>query len=54
MKIEVEHIAAALALLALGYMLGKRRAAAGAEESATQPQASNNPAQWWTYAGGWV
>lgn len=53
MKIEVEHIAAALALLALGYMLGKRRAAAGAE-SATQPQASNNPAQWWTYAGGWV
>lgn len=54
MKFSAEHIAAALALLALGYVIGQRRAKADANAAgAVVPSQTNNQADWWTYAGAW-
>lgn len=51
MNLNATHIGAALALLALGYVIGRDQA-----RKATSAQANDTtgaPAQWWSYAGSW-
>lgn len=51
MKFTTESVLAGLALLALGYSMGKR--AAAATRGAVTPSDTASPADWWTYAGQW-
>ena len=51
MKINITHVAAALAVVALAYAIGKKRATASTKtEADTNIQSA---AAWWTYAGQW-
>ena len=53
-KFSTEHVLAGLALIALGYVIGQRRASAAANRAgAVVPSDTNNQADWWTYAGAW-
>jgi hypothetical protein len=53
MTINAQHIAAALALLAVGYMIGKRQAAS-AQGAAAYNETAGSTEQWWSYAGSWA
>ena len=48
-KLDAQHIIAAIALVAAGYMLAKRKT--GAPEAAHNDVAAAS--DWWTYAGNW-
>lgn len=51
MKLDAQHLIAALALVAAGWMLATKAAA-----SSSLPTAHNDvagPSDWYTYAGGW-
>lgn len=51
MNLNATHIAGALALLALGYMMGRNKARQGTATQANDTTGA--PAQWWSYAGQW-
>lgn len=58
MKFDLQTTIGALALLLLGYSLGKRKAAqaAGAAGAVIPTDATSNAqgqAEWWTFAGSW-
>lgn len=53
MKFSTEHVLAALALLALGFAIGRKKAATDNTRTAVVPGATQNTADWWTYAGQW-
>lgn len=48
-KLDAQHIIAAIALVAAGYMLAKRKPGAGDVAHNDVAAAS----EWWTYAGNW-
>lgn len=50
MKINLEMTMAAVALFAVAYHLGKRRAVAERPAGAVT---AASPADWWTFAGAW-
>lgn len=52
MKFTTEHVVAGLALLLIGYTIGKRKAEA-TTRNAVVPSDTQNQADWWTYAGQW-
>lgn len=54
MSIDTKHIVAAVALLALGYYVGKRGGVAAATNSPTVASDAAAQAEWWTYAGSWA
>ena len=58
MKFDIQTTMGALALLLLGYSLGKRKAAqaagaAGAVIPADAKTEKQGQAEWWTFAGSW-
>lgn len=53
MKLDAQHIAAGLALIALGFVLA-RRGAAASSASASAHNDIGGPADWWSYAGSWA
>ncbi len=48
------QIAAALALLALGYFVGRRIKAQTSAGPAAHNDTANAPQEWWSYAGSWA
>lgn len=58
MKFDLQTTISALALLLLGYSLGKRNAAQAAGASGAviptdAKTATQGQAEWWTFAGSW-
>lgn len=52
MKFDLSHALAAVAVLALGYMIGQKMKAS--PTGAGQPgNTIDTQAEWWTYAGQW-
>lgn len=49
LKLDTAHLLAALALVATGYMLAKRKTGASTTAHNDVAEAS----EWWTYAGNW-
>ncbi len=49
---NTQHIAIAAVALIVGYMVGKRQAAAGSSGPAAHNE-TNTAADWWSYAGNW-
>jgi hypothetical protein len=51
MKINLVHVTAALGVIALAYMWGKKKATLTAQTTADANIQA--PAEWWSYAGMW-
>ena len=51
MKINIVSVTAALGVLALAYMWGKKQATL--KQQTTADANITAPAEWWTYAGMW-
>lgn len=51
MKLDAQHIIAAIALVAAGWMLAKKASASTAAAAHNEIGASSD---WWSYAGSWA
>ncbi len=56
MTFDQKQIAAAVALIALGFFLGHeyKRAAVAASGAAAHNDVAGQPEQWWTFPGSWA
>lgn len=54
MNITAKHIAAAAALLVVGFVIGRKQAlTAKAASPAAHNETTGQPEQWWSFAGQW-